>query len=128
MGPMKSGREEQSLPLGGLGKKRHSRVRIEPFQSVAAPFPSRFVGCDLWGGGADAAGRAVSLRAARRLKDGQNGTPHFAKRNETFRTHVASHWNPYERRISDFAGSFVFEGLAPFSFRCSHGLFDFNAL
>jgi hypothetical protein len=85
-------------------------------------------GCDLWGGGADAAGRTVSLRAARRLKDGQNGTPHFAKRNETFRAHVASHWNPYERRISDFAGSFVFKGLAPFSFRCSHGLFVFNAL
>jgi hypothetical protein len=84
-------------------------------------------GCDLWGGGADAAGRTVSLRAARRLKDGQNGTPHFAKRNETFRTHVASHWNHYERRIRHFAELFVFKGLAPFSVRCSH-VIRFHAL
>ena len=32
---------EQSLPLGELGRAaRHFRVRTEPFQSVAAPFPS----------------------------------------------------------------------------------------
>jgi hypothetical protein len=52
----------------------------------------------------------------------------FPKRNEAFRGACASDWNRYGRRISHFAGSFVFKGLATFSFRPIHGLFVFNAL
>src|SRR6185437_10033721 len=45
-----------------------------------------------------------------------------------FATHAVSHWNPYERRIGYFAGSFVFKSLAPFSFRRFHGAPVFNGL
>src|SRR5262249_1656260 len=42
---------------------------------------------------------------------------HFAMRNETFPWRGVSHWNRYGRRISHFAGSGVFKGLPPVSFR-----------
>jgi hypothetical protein len=62
-----------------------------------------------------APGLAVSLRAWTRPKNGRA----LISRCETkrFAWHNVSHWNHYGRRISDFAGLFVFNDLTPFSFR-----------
>jgi len=74
------------------------------------------------------AGRAVSLRASTRLKNRQDEA--LISRSETkgFAGHGVSHWNPYNRRIRHFAELFVFNSLAPFSFRRFRGLFVFNDL
>jgi hypothetical protein len=73
-------------------------------------------------------GDAVLLRAWTKPKKGQNETlisPSEAKR---FAAHGVSRWNPYGRRISHFAGLFVFSDLTPFSFRRFRALFVFNGL
>ena len=58
-----------------------------------------------------APGLAVSLRAWTRPKNGRA----LISRCETkrFASHNVSHWNHYGRRISDFAGLFVFNDLTP---------------
>ncbi|HXE24597.1 MAG TPA: hypothetical protein VN637_06890, partial [Roseiarcus sp.] len=81
---------------------------------------------NLRGGVADAAGCFASRSV--RLKRGQNETLISRSETKRFATHAVSHWNPYERRIRHFAGSFVFKSLAPFSFRRFHGAPVFNGL
>jgi hypothetical protein len=55
-------------------------------------------------------------------------TAHSPGETKRFASHGVSRWNPYERRISHFAGLFVFSDLTPFSFRRFHGLFVSNDL
>ena len=45
-----------------------------------------------------------------------------------FAGHGVSHWNPYGRRISHFAGLFVFNDLTGVSFRRFLRLFVFSGL
>src|SRR6185437_10691005 len=121
-------RKPRTRPEGARPAGRHLRVRFERFQRVAAPFRivcNRQAPCDLWGGVADAAGCASR---SVRLKRGQNETLISPSETKRFAGHAVSHWNPYERRIRHFAGSFVFKSLAPFSFRRFHGAPVFNGL
>ena len=64
------------------------------------------------------AGGPFGVRPGRRRKNGQKRNAHFAKRKETFRRPGRKSFKfYYGRRISDFAGLFVFNGLPSISFR-----------